>query len=87
MEYPFGGEGGEDLFTLSTGGRRPHGGSLPFEQGCDKVDIFLRLIGHEDGVDLGGGCVLDFRECFSASCVPFRAIEYNGNGKLDIVLM
>ncbi len=30
---------------------------------------------------------MGFGECFSASCVPFRAIEYNANGELDIVLM
>ena len=53
LEDPFGGEGGEDLLTLSLGGRRPHGGSLPFERGCDGVDIVLGLLGHEGEVVVG----------------------------------
>ena len=31
LKDPFGGEGGEDLLTLSPSGSRPHWGSLPFE--------------------------------------------------------
>ena len=46
-------EGGEDLFTLSPGGRRPYGGSLPLERGCCCADISLGLLGHEDEVVLG----------------------------------
>ena len=33
-----------------------------------------------------GGNVLGLRNCFSASCVPFRVIEYNTNGVLEINL-
>jgi len=32
LENPFAGEGDEDLLALSSGGKRPHGGSLPFER-------------------------------------------------------
>ena len=49
LEYPFGGEGGEDLFALSLGGKRPHGGSLPFERGGDDDGILLGLLRHEVG--------------------------------------
>ena len=83
LEYPIGGEGGEDLFALSPGGRRPHGGSLPFERCCCCADIFLGLLGHEDEVVVG--LRLGLEKCVSASCVPLRGIEYNANGVLEIV--
>ena len=54
MEGPFGGEGDEDLLALSRGGMRPHGGSLPFERGCDGVDIVMGLFGHEGEGVVGG---------------------------------
>ena len=60
LKNPFGGEGGEDLFALSPGGRRPYGGSLPLERGCCCADISLGLLGHEDEDVVGGGCVLCF---------------------------
>ncbi len=44
LKYPFGGEGGENFFALGPGGKRPHGGSLPFERGCCRADIFTELL-------------------------------------------
>ena len=61
LQYPFGGEGGKGLLTLSLGGKRLHWGSLPFERGCGCVDIFLGMLGHEDEVVAGGGLHLGHR--------------------------
>ena len=47
----------------------------------------MGLLGHEDEVVVGGGCVLGFEKCVSAPYVPFRVIEYNTNGELDIACM
>ncbi len=62
LQNPLGGDGGEELFTLSHGGKRPHWGSLPFERVCGCVDIFLGLLGHEDEVVIGGGLRLGLRK-------------------------
>ena len=56
------GEGGEDILTPSSGGKWPHRGYLPFEQGCGCVDISLGLLGHEDKVVVGGGLRLGIRQ-------------------------
>ena len=85
LEYPVGCEGGEDLFALSHGGKRPHGGSLHFERGCCCADIFLALLGHEDEVVVW--MRLGLEKCFPASCVLLRGIEYNANGELEIVFL
>ena len=55
MEDPFGSEGDEDLLTLGLGGKRSHGGILPFERGCNGVDIDLGMLRHEGECVEGGG--------------------------------
>ncbi len=58
LKNPFGGEGGEDLFTLSPGGRRPYGALFLLTEVA--ANISLGLLGHEDEVVVGGDCVLCF---------------------------
>jgi hypothetical protein len=46
-----------DLLTLSTGGKRPYGGSLSVTRGGDVNGIVLGLLRHEVGDVVGGGVV------------------------------
>ena len=65
LQDSFGGEGDEDLFALSPGGRRPDGGSLPLKRGGDVDVIAQGLLRHEVGGV--GCCVLVVRRSLSAS--------------------
>jgi len=47
LEDSVSGEGDEGFLAMGLGGKRPHGGSLPFERGCHGVDIALVLLRHE----------------------------------------
>ncbi len=49
MDKAFGGEGDENLLTLSLGGARPYGGSFPSKRDVDRGGIVLGP--HEHGGD------------------------------------
>ena len=44
MHDPFGGESGEDLLTMSHGGRRPDEGSLPLKRGGDGNENEMKFV-------------------------------------------
>ncbi len=49
MNKYFGGEGGDDLLTLTPGGGRLDGSSFPFKLDGDGGGIVLGLLRHEEG--------------------------------------